>query len=379
MADMELLDNPIREYAWGSHTVLAEFLGRPAPTERPQAELWIGAHPAAPSRLRSGPGTRTLGEVVAADPDATLGPDSVAAFGPRLPFLLKVLAVAEPLSLQVHPDRAQAERGFAAERVPAADPARNYKDSWPKPEILCALTDFHALCGLRDPRESAALLDRIPALGPVAGLLAVGDVRAAVETLLTWPFPEDVVAEAGAVAPEPYASLAARHPGDMGVIVAMLLNEVRLRPGQALYVPPRRPHAYLSGTGVELMAGSDNVLRAGLTPKHVDVPELLSVASFEPSPPGVIEPERRPGEDVYLTPAPEFRLSRLHAARRPVLDAAGPQLLLCAGGDATLRRGRQKLDLRRGDAVFAGHRGGPIEVAGSGTVFRASLPAPVRA
>jgi mannose-6-phosphate isomerase len=369
---MELLDNPIQEYSWGSHTVLAGFLGRPAPTESPQAELWIGAHPAAPSRLRSG---RPLGDLIEADPDAALGPDSVAAFGPRLPFLLKVLAVAEPLSLQVHPDREQAERGFAAERAPAGDPARNYKDDWPKPEILCALTEFRALCGLRDPRESAELLAPIAALRPVAGLLAAGDLRSAVEKLLTRPSPKDVVAEAGAVAPEPYASLAASHPGDMGVIVAMLLNEVRLLPGQALYVPPRRPHAYLSGTGVELMAGSDNVLRAGLTPKHVDVPELLSVASFEPSPPGVVEPERRPGEDVYVTPAPEFRLSRLDAGQRPVLPAAGPQLLLCAEGGVRLRRGDRELELHRGDAVFAGHRGGPIELTGSGTVFRASLPA----
>jgi mannose-6-phosphate isomerase len=368
---MEPLDNPIQEYAWGSHDVLAGFLGRPAPTERPEAELWIGAHPAAPSRLRSG---GTLGDLIAADPGAALGPESVSAFGPRLPFLLKVLAVAEPLSLQVHPDRDQAERGFAAETADDGDPARNYKDDWPKPEILCALTDFHALCGLRDPAESAELLAPVAALRPVVDLLAAGDLRTAVERLLTWPSPKEAVAEAGAVAPEPYASLAERHPEDMGVLVAMLLNEVRLRPGQALYVPPRRPHAYLSGTGVELMAGSDNVLRAGLTPKHVDVPELLSVASFEPGPPGVVEPERRDGEDVYVTPAPEFRLSRLDAARRPTLPAAGPQLLLCTEGRARLRRDGEELDLRRGDAVFAGHEGGPIELTGDGTVFRASLP-----
>jgi mannose-6-phosphate isomerase len=368
---MHLLDNPIQEYAWGSHEVLAGFLGRPAPTENPEAELWIGAHPGAPSRLTSG---RPLGDLIAADPAGTLGEASVAAFGPRLPFLMKVLAVAEPLSLQVHPDRAQAERGFAAETTPEGDPARNYKDSWPKPEILCALTDFHALCGLRDPAESAALLAPIAALRPVVDLLNAGDLPAAVEALLTWPSPKDVVEEAGAVAPEPYASLAARYPGDMGVLVAMLLNEVRLRPGQALYVPPRRPHAYLSGSGVELMAGSDNVLRAGLTPKHVDVPELLSVASFEPGPPGVVEPEHRDGEDVYVTAAPEFRLSRLDAARGPELPAAGPQLLLCAEGEVRLRRDGDALDLRRGDAVFAGHRGGPIAVTGRGTVFRASLP-----
>ncbi len=369
---MESLENPIREYAWGSHTVLADFLGRPSPTERPQAELWIGAHPAAPSRLGSG---TALDEHIAADPEATLGARSVAAFGPRLPFLLKVLAVAEPLSLQVHPDRAQAERGFAAERTPLDDPARNYKDSWPKPEILCALTDFHALCGLRDPRESAELLAGAPSLRPVVDLLARGDLRGAIEALLTWPSPKEAVAEAAAIAPEPYASLAARNPGDMGVLVAMLMNEVRLTPGQALYVPPRVPHAYLSGAGVELMAGSDNVLRAGLTPKHVDVPELLAVAAFEATPPYVVEPKHRDGADVYATPAPEFRLSRLDAAASPVLPADGPSLLLCTEGRVRLRRGEHALELGRGEAVFAGHDGPPVELTGTGTVFRASLPA----
>jgi mannose-6-phosphate isomerase len=192
--------------------------------------------------------------------------------------------------------------------------------------------------------------------------------------LLTWPSPKEVVASVAEVAPEPYPSLASKHPGDMGVIVAMLLNEVRLLPGQALYVPPRRPHAYLSGTGVELMAGSDNVLRAGLTPKHMDVPELLSVVSFEPGEPDVISPEERQGEEVYVTSAPEFRLSRLDAAKRPVLAASGPQLLLCAEGEARVSRGTETFDLRRGDAVFAGHEGGPIRLEGTGTLFRACLP-----
>jgi mannose-6-phosphate isomerase len=368
---MQLLDNPIQEYAWGSHTVLADFLGRPSPSERPQAELWIGAHPGAPSRLPSG---EALGDHIAADPEATLGPDSVAAFGPRLPFLLKVLAVAEPLSLQVHPDREQAARGFAAETGPAGDPARNYKDDWPKPEILCALTDFHALCGLRDPGESAGRLSGVPALRPVTERLAAGDLRGAIETLLTWPpdSAKEVVAEVGAALPEPYASLATRHPGDMGVVVAALMNEVRLRPGQALYVPPRQPHAYLNGTGVELMAGSDNVLRAGLTPKHVDVPELLKIAAFEAAEPYVIASAHTGGEEVYEAPAREFRLSRLGGGT--VLPAGGPQLLLCAEETVRLRRDGEEIPLRRGEAVFAGDRGGPIEVAGPGTVFRAALP-----
>ncbi|GAB3965482.1 mannose-6-phosphate isomerase, class I [Actinoallomurus acanthiterrae] len=368
---MERLQNPVQEYAWGSHTVLADLLGLPSPTERPQAELWIGAHPAAPSRL---PGGSSLDEHIAADPETTLGPAAVARFGPRLPFLLKVLAIAAPLSLQVHPDREQAERGFAAERTPLGDPARNYKDDWPKPELLCALTDVHALCGLRDPGESAEFLAKVPALRPVVDLLAAGDLRAAVKALLTWPSPDDVVPEAAAVAGEPYASLAERYPGDMGVILAMLMNEVRLAPGQAMYVPPRVPHAYLDGTAVELMAGSDNVLRAGLTPKHVDVPELLNLASFEPGRPDVLDAVRHGEEEVYLTPAPEFRLSRVDVADDAVLPAGGPQLLLCTDGRVQLRRDGRTTALSRGEAAFAEHRGGPIEAVGAGVLFRATLP-----
>jgi mannose-6-phosphate isomerase len=368
---MHQLHNPIRDYSWGSHTVLADFLGRPSPTPEPQAELWIGAHPAAPSVLHSGV---TLDAHIAADPAAALGTESVSAFGPRLPFLLKVLAVAEPLSLQVHPDRQQAERGFAAELTPLDDPARNYKDSWPKPELLCALTDFRALCGLRDPRESAELLGRAPSLHPVADRLARGDLRGAVEMLLTWPSPKEAVAEATAHAAEPYTSLAARHPADMGVLVAMLMHDVHLTPGQALYVPPRMPHAYLTGTGVELMAGSDNVLRAGLTPKHVDVPELLTVALFEATSPHVVEPAYHDGVHVYPTPAPEFQLSRLDAADAPVVSEHGPSLFLCSDERVRLRRGTRSLELRRGEAVFAGHDGPPVELTGTGTVFRASLP-----
>ncbi|GAA4632066.1 mannose-6-phosphate isomerase, class I [Actinoallomurus vinaceus] len=368
---MERLQNPVQEYAWGSHTVLADLLGLPSPTERPQAELWIGAHPAASSRLPGGP---SLDEHIAADPEATLGPAAVARFGPRLPFLLKVLAIAAPLSLQVHPDREQAERGFAAEATPPGDPARNYKDDWPKPELLCALTDVHALCGMRDPGESAELLAKVPALRPVVDSLAAGDLRAAVKTLLTWPSPDEVVPEAAAVAGEPYASLAERYPADMGVILAMLMNEVRLAPGQAMYVPPRVPHAYLDGTAVELMAGSDNVLRAGLTPKHVDVPELLNIASFEPGRPDVLDPVRHGEEEVYLTPAPEFRLSRVDVADDAVLPAGGPQLLLCTDGRVELHRDGRTTGLGRGEAAFAEHRGGPIEATGAGVLFRATLP-----
>jgi mannose-6-phosphate isomerase len=154
----------------------------------------------------------------------------------------------------------------------------------------------------------------------------------------------------------------------------MLMNEVRLVPGQAMYVPPRVPHAYLDGTAVELMAGSDNVLRAGLTPKHVDVPELLNIASFEAGRPDVLDPVRHGEEEVYLTPAPEFRLSRVDVANDAVLPAGGPQLLLCTDGRVELHRDGRTTRLSRGEAAFAEHRGGPVEATGAGVLFRAHLP-----
>jgi mannose-6-phosphate isomerase len=384
---MELLENPIQEYAWGSHTVLAELLGRQAPTARPQAELWIGAHTSASSLLRDG---RSLAAYIAADPEAALGPAVAAAYGARLPFLLKVLAVAQPLSLQVHPDRGQARRGFAAEQergVPLDAPDRNYKDSWPKPEILCAVTEFAALCGFQETERSAELLDslRIPALEPVVATLVRADPRTAVELLLTWPAADRAGLVAEVTARSPYdwhAELARRFPGDLGVIVALLMNHVRLAPGQALFVPPRQPHVYLGGVGVELLANSDNVLRAGLTPKHVDVGELLSIAAFEPTRPALLAPVPVPGDGGradYPAPVAEFLLSRYVVdadldGGQARLPADGPQLLLCLDGKVTVHGDADlpDLPLGRGGAVFAPHGGPPLTLTGSGVVYRAS-------
>jgi mannose-6-phosphate isomerase len=374
---MERLTNPIQEYAWGSYTVLAELLGQPVPSDKPQAELWIGAHPSAPSRLAD---DTTLADRIAEDPSGTLGDQVVAAYGRRLPFLLKVLAVDQPLSLQVHPDRAQAERGFADEErrgTPVGDPARNYKDSWPKPEILCALTDFEALCGFADPNESAALLGGlgIEDLRTVVATLAAGDLKAAIASLLGWPEDEraELVARvAAAVTDRPWlAEMVRLYPGDMGVVVALLMNHVRLAPGQALYAEPGVAHCYLGGAGVELMANSDNVLRLGLTVKHVAVDELLSIASFAPRSPGVTESlETGVEEHLYPTPAPEFRLSRIDVAGPVGLSGGGPELLLCMDGKVRLSG---ELTLHRGEAAFVAAADPPVTLDGSGTVYRATV------
>ncbi|MFF4018168.1 mannose-6-phosphate isomerase, class I [Streptomyces sp. NPDC001843] len=381
---MDRLENTIRPYAWGSTTAIPELLGV-EPTGEPQAEMWMGAHPGAPSRTARG----TLVDVIEADPKGELGSEAVAKFGPRLPFLLKILAAGAPLSLQVHPDLEQAKEGFADEErrgVPIDAPHRNYKDANHKPELICALTEFDGLCGFRDPVAAAGLLDGlgVDALKPYVDLLHAHPEDAALREVLTAVLtadPEEMARTVAAVTAactrlggsyEPYAGLGHHYPGDPGVIAAMLLNHVRLQPGEALFLGAGIPHAYLSGLGVEIMANSDNVLRCGLTPKHVDVPELLRVVRFEAGDAGVLRPEASPdGEEVYETPIDEFRLSRY------VLPAGGaahdltlptPQILVCTAG--SVRVG--EYELAPGESVFV-PAGEKADASGAGTVFRATV------
>ncbi|MFF7184711.1 mannose-6-phosphate isomerase, class I [Streptomyces sp. NPDC008222] len=383
---MDRLDNTVRPYAWGSTTAIPRLLGV-EPTGEPQAEMWMGAHPGAPSRTSRGP----LNEVIDKSPEQELGARTVAKFGPRLPFLLKILAAGAPLSLQVHPDLAQAKEGYEDEErrgIPLDAPHRNYKDANHKPELICALTEFDGLCGFRAPDEAAELLAGldVDSLKPYVDLLHAHPEDAALREVLTAVLtadPEEMahtVTETAAAcarlggAYAPYADLAHHYPGDPGVIAAMLLNHVQLQPGEALFLGAGVPHAYLTGLGVEIMANSDNVLRCGLTPKHVDVPELLRIVRFEAGDPGVLRPEAsRDGEEVYETPIDEFRLSRYvlpegtaaHDLTRPT-----PQILLCTAG--SVRVGEHLL--APGQSVFV-PADEPAEASGAGTLFRATVVA----
>ncbi|MGW4273817.1 mannose-6-phosphate isomerase, class I [Streptomyces seoulensis] len=381
---MDRLDNTVRPYAWGSTTAIPRLLGV-EPTGEPQAEMWMGAHPGAPSRTARG----TLADVIDAAPERELGAATVAEFGPRLPFLLKILAAGAPLSLQVHPNLEQAGEGYADEErrgVPLDAPHRNYKDANHKPELICALTEFDGLCGFRAPAEAADLLAAlgVDSLKPYVDLLHARPEEAALREVLTAILAADreeiarTVHEAAAACDRlggdhaPYAGIAHHYPGDPGVLAAMLLNHVRLQPGEALFLGAGVPHAYLDGLGVEIMANSDNVLRCGLTPKHVDVPELLRVVRFEAGDPGVLRPEAGPdGEEVYPTPIDEFRLSRYvlpaGAAARDLTRGA-PQILLCTAG--AVQAGEHRLTPGQSVFVPAGER---AEVSGAGTLFRATV------
>lgn len=361
---MKVLKGVVRPYAWGSRTAIAELQGRPAPSAHPEAELWFGAHPASPARLDGS--TVDLLALIDDDPLAALGEPTTRAFDQRLPFLVKVLAAEEPLSLQAHPSTAQARAGFAAENragLAPDDPRRNYRDSWHKPEVVVALREFDALAGFRDPVRTVELLRslQVPGLDSALGMLAgepdSAGLRAVFTTWLTLPEPviatliPDVLAGAVGVlerggtafADELRAvlELGEAYPNDPGVLAALLLNFVRLSPGEAIYLPAGNLHAYLRGTAVEAMANSDNVLRGGLTPKHIDVPELVRVLDFQPVSREQLMPpvEVLGAERIYVTPAPEFRLSRIEldgtALRCPSsisFDLPGPQILTVTRG-----------------------------------------------
>jgi mannose-6-phosphate isomerase len=383
------LDNPVRDYDWGSTTAIPRLLGVP-PTGLPQAELWMGAHPSAPSRLA---GDGTLAERIAADPGGELGDAVLAEFGARLPFLVKVLAAERPLSLQAHPTREQARAGYAAENargVPLDAPTRNYRDQSHKPELLCALTPFRALGGFRALPDTVRLLDRlgVPELAPYRELLAAPDgLRQVVTAVLTLPAGRraelvDAVAAACQAGPDggfaaerrAAAELAAAYPGDPGVVIALLLNHVELAPGQALFMPAGNLHTYLSGTGVEIMANSDNVLRGGLTGKHIDVPELLRVLDFTAGPPPLVPPRPGPGGEVgYPVPVREFRLARHEVAGRPAtVDGGVPQILLCVEGSLELSGvDGGSVPLPRGASAFVPADRKAVTLSGRGTAFRA--------
>lgn len=395
---MHLLEGALRSYAWGSRTAIASLRGLPIPTPHPEAELWLGAHPGDPARIVTAAEARSLLDVVNEDPVGELGSDTVAAFGERLPFLLKLLAAEEPLSLQAHPSAEQAREGYAKEN--AADLAldsslRNYRDSYHKPELVVALSRFEALAGFRDPSRTVKLLSAIdvPELEPYAGLLAgqpdSEGLRALFTTWITLPQPvlasllpavlEGCIGYLSAGGGSEFVAevrtaleLGEAYPGDAGVLASLLLNRITLEPGQGLYLDAGNLHAYLHGMAVEIMANSDNVLRGGLTPKHVDVPELLKVLDFESLDIPVLESEQvgASAEFAYETPAPEFALSRLEFdpedgnRRTYTVQGGGPRILLCTAGRAGVTSGDKGLDLPKGAAVWLSAADGAVTVEG---------------
>lgn len=400
---MYRLTNAIQHYAWGSPTAIPTLLGTEA-TGAPVAEAWFGAHRSAPSHCvhRDGRTGSPMHEVIASDPGGVLGADVEARFGAALPYLLKVIAAETPLSLQVHPHIDSAKQGYAREEaagVPIDAPHRNYRDRNHKPELVYALTRFEALCGFRAPRRAAELLAGLGS--PLAAALRadLADEPSArgierVFTRLLRPETRPSAAEVEEVAracarrlaegsPSPRADrtvvrLQEAYPGDPGVVTSLLLNPVTLQPGDALFVPAGGVHAYLKGVGIEIMASSDNVLRAGLTPKHVDVDELLRNVDYVAAPPIRIAPEKFHGATrVYYAPVDDFELSvtRVSDGQTHPLPGRGPRVLLCLEGRLTVSSTADgQLDLTRGQAAFVPASDGELTVRGGGTLVQADVP-----
>jgi mannose-6-phosphate isomerase len=394
-----VLENPVLNYAWGSRTAIADLLGRPAPSDLPEAELWIGAHPKAPSRVVTPAGRGTLDHAIQEDPVGILGHEVCDRFGNELPFLLKVLAAAEPLSIQAHPSHEQARRGWArenAEGVPLDAPRRNYRDQNHKPELVSALSAFTALKGFRPLDEIARELEPVarPEIAPELGRLAREQNPLALRALFARLMTLDIEEQAAVLkratseaarrrrtdpAWEWVARLMQHYPGDVSTLAPLYLNLVTLAPGEALFLPAGELHAYLEGTVLEIMANSDNVLRGGLTPKHVDVPELLATLLFEGSPPEVLKPvDSGPGERAYRTPAREFELAVLAVhPDHPFTPnpGRGVEVLLGLSGETRVCAGGEGTPLGTGGSVLVPASLDAYVIEGDGRVCRARVPA----
>ena len=400
MKKIAFLKNPIQQYAWGSRTFIPELLGHTVPSAEPQAELWMGAHPKAPSLVLTNGLWTPLNTLIQQQPEIILGKHISKKFSGNLPFLFKILAAAEPLSIQAHPNKIQARQGYKKENelnIKISDPQRNYRDQNHKPEIICALTSFWALKGFRKVQE---ILHFIDALGLIS-------LRNEVEALNKQPSTSGlksffkalmdmeakkrsrVISEATAMATQSedrspeykwVSKLYEKYPQDIGVLSPLFLNLIQLQPGEALYLPEGELHAYLDGAGIELMANSDNVLRGGLTPKHVDASELLNVLQFIPGDIDVLLPaENRGGEHIYQTGAKEFQLS-LISLGKGITHQSPPnrnvEMMICTEGDAQIFSPGEPagLAIDKGTSILVPAAAGAYQIQGEARIFKASVP-----
>lgn len=402
MKTIGILKNTVQDYAWGSLADIPELLGLPA-TGRPQAELWMGAHPKAPSQVYHEGKWESLLDVIESHPAEVLGRETAETFGGKLPYLFKVLAAARPLSVQAHPNADQAKEGFARENrlgIPLTAPHRNYKDDNHKPECICALSKFWGMNSFRRIPEIVTYL------GALCGEVLKNEIdllkkqpdstglKHLFQTLLTLPVEQKLAAIAEGISKAEYFKgnadpvftwvqrLHDEYPKDIGALFPALLNLYCLTPGQALFLAAGEPHAYLEGLGIELMANSDNVLRGGLTEKHLDVPELLTTLTFQEQLPSVILPNPlNDVEWVYQTPAAEFSLSMISPI--PGLcwishKDRSADILLCTQGQVVVDGGlgHEPIHLHKGMSVIVSASVGEYRLYGSGVCYKASVPGP---
>ncbi len=418
MTSIYKLKNPIQEYPWGSTRLIPELLGESNPKNRTFAEMWMGVHSRGPSIVRTGEGERSLSEFIAANPVLSLGEEAAGRFQGDLPFLFKLLAAGQPLSIQAHPNRVQAEEGYDREEregIPIDAFHRNYRDRNHKPELICALTPFTAMCGFREPEAIFRLFSGVDAELVRSELLPIlsdkeREEEKRLETFfhrlmsMTDAETEDLVralVDWAMGAGNPEALLVRRfhelHGVDRGLAAPLFLNVLELERGEALYQPAGVLHAYVEGMGVELMANSDNVLRGGLTKKHVDPDELRRLLSFSPRRPDILAPrELKPGLEEYPVPIDEFLLRRARPSlsAENVLEVEGRssiEIALCVEGSLELeahssgadgfagadpgRGGESRLRISKGESLLVPHGAGSYRLQGDGELFIATIPA----
>ena len=389
---MKKLINGIQHYAWGSHSALTELYGIENPDNQPMAELWMGAHPLCSSKVEINGHQLALRELIAQSPNRYLGENVNQQFG-ELPFLFKVLCAGQPLSIQVHPSKKVAEVGFAKENlagIPLNAAERNYKDANHKPELVYALTPFKAMNGFRRFDEISKLLEPVADAHPslvqfieqpdsahlsslFATLLALsGQEKQQALVILK----QQIQQQKG----EPWQTIgeiAEYYPDDMGLFSPLLLNVITLQPGEAMFLYAETPHAYLQGSGLEVMANSDNVLRAGLTPKYIDIPELIANVEFVAKP---FETLKMAGVEklnvtTYPIPVDDFAFSIHQLSDQDVnhqlqLSQESAAILFCMLGSLTIRYEQQIITLKPGESCFIAANESLVTVNGIGRFAR---------
>ncbi|EOV9658349.1 mannose-6-phosphate isomerase [Cronobacter turicensis] len=386
---MQKLINSVQNYAWGSKTALTELYGVANPEGLPMAELWMGAHPKSSSKIQDAQGqTRALREVIDADKTALLGAPVAERFG-ELPFLFKVLCADQPLSIQVHPNKQASEEGFARENaagIPLDAAERNYKDPNHKPELVFALTPFLAMNAFREFSEIVSLLQPVAgAHTAIAHFLAEPNadrLRELFAGLLNMQGEEKsralavLKATVASQQGEPWDTIrfiAQFYPDDSGLFSPLLLNVVKLNPGEAMFLFAETPHAYLQGVALEVMANSDNVLRAGLTPKYIDIPELVANVKFVAKPAAQLltQPEKDGAALEFPIPVEDFAFSLHDLQPQPQLLAQeSAAILFCVEGEAVLSKGDERLTLKPGESAFVAANESPVNASGVGRLAR---------
>jgi mannose-6-phosphate isomerase len=400
MEKIGLLKNTIQEYAWGSRRAIPDLLGQRNPANKPQAELWMGAHPKGPSLVQYHGQWVSLLDLINKNPLEVLGKNAAKNFNNKLPYLFKVLAAAKPLSIQAHPNLHQAREGFEREntqRIPLDAANRNYRDANHKPECICALTRFWALSRFRRisgilsylkkvcPHGLDAEIDNLKQQPTSDGLKRFYTALMSMNAKRQHQIITETLEQARRFEAEDpvfnwMLKIADDYPNDIGVLAPILLNLVRLEPGQALFLDAGELHAYLEGLGIELMANSDNVLRGGLTPKHVDVSELLRVLKFEDKDATLLKPQESVANELlYPSPVEEFVLSAITLNKGALYQSPehrSVEILICTRGMVTLTDydSQTETQLQQGVSALIPAAVERYAVRGEGTCYKAAVP-----